>query len=146
MNNVGELNEDYLFDEEQGNNGQGNDGNNGGSNNGIRQDSGVMYSAGNQGNQGNQNNNGGQGNHSGQSNEEEIFSRINEGLFGTRNQQQNDGGNGNNNNGNKFNYGAFSISDDDDYTSVILKQNGINPNAIPIIDEKGNENAVSYSE
>ena len=147
MNNVGELNEDYLFDEEQGNNGQGNDGNNGGgNNNGIRQDNGIMYPAGNQDNQGNQNNNGGQGNQGGQSNEEEIFSRINEGLSGTRNQQQNDGGNGSNNNGNKFNYGAFSISDEDDYTSVILKQNGINPNAIPIIDENGNETAVSFSD
>ena len=74
--------------------------------------------------------------------ENRIFKELNKDFeqYGGNSGNDGNGGNGSNNDN------PFAVKDDDDFAIAMLKQGGINPNAIPITDENGNETIVSFND
>lgn len=70
--------------------------------------------------------------------ENRIFQELNRGFAESINNQSGDS--------NKNQENPLQITDNDDFAIAILKQNGINPNAIPVSDENGNQNLISFGD
>lgn len=142
INNTGELDENYLFDDEQDNNGG-----NGGQGNANQQLGSRTMQQPNIGKQTpiDEGSNGPASQKTAtEDDNKRILEKLNEGFGVVGGQGGNNGqGNGDNNANNNAN---LSVTDEDDFVYAMLKQNGINPNAISVTSEDGSEQMVSFSD